>query len=135
MKFLAEPGMQYAYCGTNDGVSLAFQTSLPLEDIPEVGPGSLSDPRRQTCILLMHGFSGSSKYFTRNFATLSEKHWVAAPDSKQLLDTISTPSRSKSCQMWPVPQRTYHTAGFETGYGHIVALSSPNLYTTTPLVL
>lgn len=82
MKFLAEPGMQYAYCGTNDGVSLAFQTSLPLEDIPEAGPGSLSDPRRQTCILLMHGFSGSSKYFTRNFAALSEKHWVVAPDMR-----------------------------------------------------
>lgn len=82
MKFLAEPGMQYAYCGTNDGVSLAFQTSLPLENIPEAGPGSLSDPRRQTCILLMHGFSGSSKYFTRNFAALSEKHWVVAPDMR-----------------------------------------------------
>lgn len=82
MKFLAEPGMQYAYCGTNDGVSLALQTSLPLEDIPEAGPGSLSDPRRQTCILLMHGFSGSSKYFTHNFAALSEKHWVVAPDMR-----------------------------------------------------
>jgi hypothetical protein len=48
-----------------------------------------------------------------------------------LLDTILTPSRSKFYQMWPVPQRTYHTAGFETGYGHIVTLSSPNLYETT----
>jgi hypothetical protein len=35
--------------------------------------------------------------------------------SKQLLDTILAPSRSKFCQMWPVPQRTYHTTGFETG--------------------
>jgi len=54
---------------------------------------------------------------------------------KQLLDTISTPSRSTFYQMWPVPQRTNHTAGFETGYGHIVTLSSPNLYETTTLVL
>jgi NAD(P)-dependent dehydrogenase (short-subunit alcohol dehydrogenase family) len=45
------------------------------------------------------------------------------------------PSRSKFCQMWPVPQMTYHTAGFETGYAHIVTLSSTNLYETTPLVL
>jgi hypothetical protein len=55
--------------------------------------------------------------------------------SKQLLDTILPPSRSKFCQMWPVPQMTYHTAGFETGYAHIVTLSSTNLYETTPLVL
>lgn len=82
MKFLPEAGMQYGYCGTNDGISLAFQSSLPLEDIPVSGPGSLADPRRRTCILLMHGFSGSSAYFTRNFAALSEKHWVVAPDMR-----------------------------------------------------
>lgn len=74
--------MQYGYCGTNDGISLAFQSSLPLENIPESGPGSLADPRRRTCIVLMHGFSGSSAYFTRNFSALSEKHWVVAPDMR-----------------------------------------------------
>jgi hypothetical protein len=25
---------------------------------------------------------------------------------------------ASSARTWPVPQRTYHTAGFETGYGH-----------------
>jgi hypothetical protein len=55
--------------------------------------------------------------------------------SKQLLDTSLTPSSSKFYQMWPVPQRIYRTAGFETGYAHIVTLSSPNLCETTPLVL
>lgn len=77
-----EQGMQYAYVTTNDGLSLALQTSLPLENIPASGPGSLSDPRRKTCILLLHGFSGSSAYFTRNFAALSRDHWVVAPDMR-----------------------------------------------------
>ncbi|KAF3767559.1 alpha/beta-hydrolase [Cryphonectria parasitica EP155] len=74
--------MQYAYTATNDGLCLALQTSLPLEDLPSSGPGSASDPRRKTCILLMHGFSGSSAYFTRNYAALSESHWVVAPDMR-----------------------------------------------------
>lgn len=82
MELTPEAGMQYAYCNANDGIPLAFQTSLPLEDTPESGPGSPADPRRQTCILLMHGFSGSSAYFTRNFAALSENHWVVAPDMR-----------------------------------------------------
>lgn len=82
MKFQPDAGMQYAYCGTNDGIALAFQTSLPIENIPASGPGSLEDPRRRTCVLLMHGFSGSSSYFTRNFAALSERHWVVAPDMR-----------------------------------------------------
>lgn len=82
MKFPADEGMQYGYCGTNDGLSLAFQTSLPVENIPASGPGSLADPRRRSCVLLMHGFSGSSSYFTRNFAALSARHWVVAPDMR-----------------------------------------------------
>lgn len=82
MKFPAEPGMQYAYVGTTDALSLAVQTSLPLDHIPSSGPGSQADPRRQKCILLMHGFSGSAAYFTRNYATLSAQHWVVAPDMR-----------------------------------------------------
>lgn len=78
-----EAGMQYAYCDTNDGLTLAMQTSLPLgEDMPSSGPGSLADPRRRTCVLLLHGFSGSSAYFTRNYAGLSARHWVVAPDMR-----------------------------------------------------
>lgn len=32
------------------------------------------------CIVLIHGFSGSSKYFVKNFATLSQHHRVIAYD-------------------------------------------------------
>lgn len=77
-----EPGMQYAYLTTNDNLRLALQTSLPIENIPSSGPGSLTDPRRKTCILLLHGFSGSSAYFTRNYTALAERHWVVAPDMR-----------------------------------------------------
>ncbi|KAI2466882.1 alpha/beta-hydrolase [Annulohypoxylon bovei var. microspora] len=69
-----EPGMQYASCTANDGCTLAFQTSLP------VGPGATLDARYATCVLLLHGFSGSSAYFTRNYAALADDHWVVAPD-------------------------------------------------------
>lgn len=34
------------------------------------------------CILLMHGFSGSSAYFKRNFEALRSKYWVVAPDMR-----------------------------------------------------
>ncbi|KAI0888321.1 alpha/beta-hydrolase [Annulohypoxylon maeteangense] len=70
----AEPGMQYASCTANDGCTLAFQTSLP------VGPGATLDARYATCVLLLHGFSGSSAYFTRNVGALADDHWVVAPD-------------------------------------------------------
>ncbi|ORY61567.1 Alpha/Beta hydrolase protein [Pseudomassariella vexata] len=75
-----EPGMQYFTCTTNDGCELAFQSSQPIS-----AGASLStnpDPRYRTCILLMHGFSGSSAYFTRNVAALSADHWVVAPDMR-----------------------------------------------------
>lgn len=63
--------MEYAFTKANDGCPLAFQTSLPLTS---------PDPRRRTLILLIHGFSGSSAYFERNYASLSSEHWVVAPD-------------------------------------------------------
>ncbi|KAI0026142.1 alpha/beta-hydrolase [Xylariomycetidae sp. FL0641] len=68
-----EPGLQYATCTANDGCTLAFQTSMPSADVS-------ADPRSNTCVLLIHGFSGSSAYFTRNHARLAAKHWVVAPD-------------------------------------------------------
>ncbi|KAI1458737.1 alpha/beta-hydrolase [Annulohypoxylon moriforme] len=71
-----EPGMQYASCTANDGCTLAFQTSLP------VGPGATLDARYGVCVLLMHGFSGSSAYFTRNFGALADECWVVAPDMR-----------------------------------------------------
>ncbi|KAI1087229.1 alpha/beta-hydrolase [Rostrohypoxylon terebratum] len=71
-----EPGMQYASCTANDGCTLAFQTSLP------VGSGATLDVRYATCVLLLHGFSGSSAYFRRNVGALAEDHWVVAPDMR-----------------------------------------------------
>lgn len=64
--------MQYDGCTANDGCKLAFQTSLPLTSVS-------SSP---SCVLLMHGFSGSSAYFTRNFQSLGQRHWVVAPDMR-----------------------------------------------------
>ncbi|GAB1319929.1 hypothetical protein MFIFM68171_10139 [Madurella fahalii] len=66
--------MHYEKFNTNDGCKLAFQTSLPLNPLPT------STASYSQCILLLHGFSGSSAYFTRNFSALSQHHWVVAPD-------------------------------------------------------
>lgn len=77
--------MQYESFLANDGCQLSFQSSIPLEDSFSVQkiPNKL--------IILIHGFSGSSEYFTRNFSALSASnsangdntgggHWVVAPD-------------------------------------------------------
>ncbi|WYZ36662.1 hypothetical protein EsH8_II_000168 [Colletotrichum jinshuiense] len=70
---MANSGMHYAHCGANDGCKLAFQSSLPL-----TGAASATQ-----CVLLMHGFSGSSDYFHRNFdALVSGGLWVVAPDMR-----------------------------------------------------
>ncbi|KAF4459033.1 non-heme chloroperoxidase [Fusarium albosuccineum] len=60
---------------TNDGCKIAFQSSLPLS-------GAAGNTSYRQCVLLMHGFSGSSDYFTRNFGPLSESLWVVAPDMR-----------------------------------------------------
>lgn len=68
--------MQYETFTTNDGCTIAFQTSLSLP------PSTTSStPHPKTCILLLHGFSGSSAYFTRNF-DLAKNHWIVAPDMR-----------------------------------------------------
>ncbi|KAK5659428.1 hypothetical protein OQA88_629 [Cercophora sp. LCS_1] len=68
--------MQYESVFANDGCELAYQTSRSLEGPePAVEPGA-------PCILLMHGFSGSSEYFVRNFDALTSQHWVVAPDMR-----------------------------------------------------
>ncbi|KAH8649265.1 Alpha/Beta hydrolase protein [Xylariales sp. PMI_506] len=69
--------MEYAHTTASDGCKLAFQTSLPLG---AGGVDSDSDPRYRTLIILIHGFSGSSAYFERNFAALSSAAWVVAVD-------------------------------------------------------
>ncbi|KAF5027663.1 hypothetical protein F66182_224 [Fusarium sp. NRRL 66182] len=38
--------------------------------------------QRWLCVLLMHGFSGSSDYFVRNFGPLGASLWVVAPDMR-----------------------------------------------------
>ncbi|KAI1803334.1 alpha/beta-hydrolase [Daldinia bambusicola] len=68
--------MEYEYYTANDGCTLAFRTSHP------IGAKAVREPRYERCILLMHGFSGSSTYFTHNFDALSREHWVVAPDMR-----------------------------------------------------
>jgi pimeloyl-ACP methyl ester carboxylesterase len=53
------------FFGTSDGERLAFQTH-----------GKPGNPT----LLLIHGFTGSSDYFTRNYEALSIKWYVVAPD-------------------------------------------------------
>lgn len=50
---------------SNDGADLVYQSY----GVP--GPA---------CVILIHGFSGSSDYFVRNFDELSKSLWVVAPD-------------------------------------------------------
>lgn len=73
----ANPGMHYLYHPANDACPLAFQSSLPIPK-PTASPDEAN--RYAHCILLLHGFSGSSAYFARNYRALSERHWVVAPD-------------------------------------------------------
>ncbi|ROT41719.1 alpha/beta-hydrolase [Sodiomyces alkalinus F11] len=63
-------------CVANDACTLAFQTSRPLSGSRSPGPDT------PPIVLLMHGFSGSSDYFARNFSPLSERLWVIAPDMR-----------------------------------------------------
>lgn len=55
--------------------------------------------------------------------------------SKQLWDIILTPFGIYFSHLYPVPQRFYQAAGFETSYGHTVAYFSLHLYYTTSTVL
>lgn len=64
--------MQWDSCLASDGCELAFQTSRPLEGAADA----------DRCLVLMHGFSGSSDYFVRNFGPLAEQAWVVAPDMR-----------------------------------------------------
>ncbi|KAK0665484.1 Alpha/Beta hydrolase protein [Cercophora samala] len=66
--------MEYSTFPANDGTTLAFQSSLPLTSSPS--------PANDTIILFLHGFSGSSAYFTRNFPALSQHSWVLALDTR-----------------------------------------------------
>ncbi|EKJ77028.1 hypothetical protein NXS19_012183 [Fusarium pseudograminearum] len=66
--------MQQESFVTNDGCKIAFKTSMPLSDTVGAAP--------RNCVLLMHGFSGSSDYFIRSFTTLSENEWIVAPDMR-----------------------------------------------------
>ncbi|KAM0270237.1 hypothetical protein ACHAQH_009520 [Verticillium albo-atrum] len=64
--------MEYDSITANDGCQISFQTSVPVSQATD----------QNAAIILMHGFSGSSEYFVRNFASLSEKNWIIAPDMR-----------------------------------------------------
>ncbi|KAK4196019.1 Alpha/Beta hydrolase protein [Triangularia verruculosa] len=66
--------MEYSIFSANDGTTLAFQSSLPLTSSPS--------PANDTVIIFLHGFSGSSAYFARNFPTLSQSSWILALDTR-----------------------------------------------------
>lgn len=84
--------MQYCTTTASDGCTLAFQSSLPIPSLPATSTSAShgsqnnnnnnNSPSYKRCIVLMHGFSGSSDYFTRNFAALARHHWVVAPDMR-----------------------------------------------------
>ncbi|EWG48197.1 hypothetical protein FVEG_08059 [Fusarium verticillioides 7600] len=74
--------MHKEYFTANDGCKIAFQSSLPLKEVAGVAP--------EKCVLLMHGFSGSSDYFIRNFTSLSKSLWVVAPDMRGHGDSSQT---------------------------------------------
>lgn len=69
-----EATMEYYTFSANDGTTLAFQSSTPLTPSPS--------PVNDSIILFLHGFSGSSAYFTRNFPALSERSWVLGLDTR-----------------------------------------------------
>ncbi|KAH6635897.1 Alpha/Beta hydrolase protein [Chaetomium tenue] len=76
--------MHYSTFTTSDNCLLAFQSSIPLpspSDTSHPTP-TTPTPTPTTCILLLHGFSGSSAYFRHNTPALSAPsgHWVIAPD-------------------------------------------------------
>lgn len=99
--------MHYESYTSNDGHRLAFQSSLSLSsDVTvnggdnaagdgegETSIGAARDPpltveSGRSCILLLHGFAGSSAYFERNYPTLtaaasdSSAKWVVAWDMR-----------------------------------------------------
>ncbi|KAJ4358035.1 uncharacterized protein N0V89_002614, partial [Didymosphaeria variabile] len=65
--------MEYSHITANDGCRLAFRTSQPLDPIS-------AEKNYSTLTLLIHGFSGSSLYFQRNYSYLSSDSWVIGID-------------------------------------------------------
>jgi pimeloyl-ACP methyl ester carboxylesterase len=78
--------MQYESFTANDGTSIAYQTSILVNSAEPRETANTSTTTHvtlsTTCILLLHGFSGSSEYFVRNTKALSQNHWVVAPDMR-----------------------------------------------------
>jgi pimeloyl-ACP methyl ester carboxylesterase len=76
--------MQYESLTVNDGTIIAYQTSVSVKPTKSHDKVDTNNTTRvelpQICILLLHGFSGSSEYFVRNTKELSQDHWVVAPD-------------------------------------------------------
>lgn len=103
------PRPQYTTFEASDGALISLKSSLPITNpdpsfIPDSpvltfnststsgGPRARSDskasviaeegPNYSRLLLLLHGFSGSSDYFDRNFDELSKNHWVVAWDMR-----------------------------------------------------
>lgn len=65
--------MEYFHITADDGCKLAFQSSQPIDCV-------LVERDYSTLTLLIHGFSGSSLYFQRNYDQLSKHSWVIGID-------------------------------------------------------
>lgn len=65
--------MEYSYVTLDDECEFAFQSSQP------ISPVSV-EKNYSTLTLLIHGFSGSSLYFQRNYSQLSKHSWVMGVD-------------------------------------------------------
>jgi pimeloyl-ACP methyl ester carboxylesterase len=59
----------YTTFKANDGEELVYQSH-----------GHFDKISNNTILILIHGFTGSSQYFIRNFADLAREHMVIAPD-------------------------------------------------------
>ena len=63
----------YAHYASTDGAELVYQSHGESSQL-----SSRAAPPQ--VLLLLHGFTGSSQYFARNFDALSQHYWVVAPD-------------------------------------------------------
>ncbi|KPI37695.1 AB hydrolase superfamily protein YdjP [Cyphellophora attinorum] len=63
--------MEYNFITASDGCRLAYAST-----------SRTNSHQPNTCILLMHGFSGSSAYFKHNTTALASQFWVVAPDMR-----------------------------------------------------
>ncbi|EGO58448.1 hypothetical protein NEUTE1DRAFT_82875 [Neurospora tetrasperma FGSC 2508] len=77
------PRPQYTTFEASDGALITLKSSLPITNPdPSFIPDAPEGPNYSRLLLLLHGFSGSSDYFDRNFDELAKNHWVVAWDMR-----------------------------------------------------